>query len=245
MVDLRQINDRTLEAVLTINAPAPLEQWSARLGDAVHNFRAALDAAVWAMATFDGKEPDHPTSVAHPVFTDPKDWSPFLKRVALDPAFAQRLKSRQPFERADELAAAGQVDTLVVLHKLDVDDKHRNAVLLSIQPHMQADAVFIRGDPSQLTIEPIELGGVFETGSVVATMASPEPFELLHADPIAVEVRPQVMFGGSVAPIENLTATFEGFVRGSLDILYGLREEVEPDSVTLLDFGVSPEPGHL
>jgi len=108
----------------------PKHEWSLDLGDALHNLRSALDAVAWGMAHFNGAEPSRPKAVQFPVCAEEKQWKKALhdwvSEIPLD--FQERLRIIQPFI----LEPAAGVSLLSMLHDLDIQDKHREFLTVSI-----------------------------------------------------------------------------------------------------------------
>jgi hypothetical protein len=100
-----------------IRDAVPIE-WSAIIGDAVHNLRSALDLLAWQLVDANGAIPSQGT--CFPVTRSGPNHFTELRRRALKGAetravrFVARLK---PFGGGNEI--------LVQLHALDISDKHR------------------------------------------------------------------------------------------------------------------------
>ena len=118
---------------LVVRQAPPLEEWATIVGDIVHNLRTALDALVWTLATADGREPDRPTQVQFPIVLNSNNWDVEARRRLSDlPAkHVDRIKSLQPFNHP-----AGEEDhnALALLHRLDIDDKHRAGLTARVTP---------------------------------------------------------------------------------------------------------------
>jgi hypothetical protein len=102
---------------LNIDRPVPLE-WSAIVGDSVHNMRTALDLIVWQLVEANGNQPSRDT--CFPIASG--SGAQFEKALcrslfgASDQA-VKLVKRLKPY--------AGGNQTLSQLHALDVVDKHR------------------------------------------------------------------------------------------------------------------------
>lgn len=102
---------------LSINQPVPLE-WSAIVGDAVHNMRAALDLVVWQLVEANGNLPSRDT--CFPIASGPgAQFEQALCRSLLgaDDQAVKLVRRLKPY--------AGGNHTLSRLHALDIVDKHR------------------------------------------------------------------------------------------------------------------------
>lgn len=105
----------------------PLYEWSLAFGDIMHNYRSALDALAWAMANLDDKRP-HPRDERNIYFPITKSRAEFDKlaksRLASVPdVVLSRMQSVQPYHGGAPELAIG-----VLLHNLDIQDKHHSAV---------------------------------------------------------------------------------------------------------------------
>jgi hypothetical protein len=127
----RLIADDRLSWRLTITKyetpqEADLDQWGLWFGEGVHSARAALDNLLYSIARQEGASAEDLKRIQFPVVTKPEEWAGTVKRYRLDvlgPAAVEALRRVQPFNRAP-----GEVDGLVMLHALDIGDKHRYVV---------------------------------------------------------------------------------------------------------------------
>ena len=102
------------------------DSWGLLVGDALHNFRCALDHLWWQLA-LKHLHPNQPTEeqakeIQFPIFSRPTQWSPthpYLRHV--DPTDAVKVEARQPFNPGQ----AGQINVLGALADLSNADKHR------------------------------------------------------------------------------------------------------------------------
>lgn len=212
----------TLEVV----EPPPLEVAAALFGDALHNIRSALDAAVWEMATFEGRRP--PTeqaerAVQFHLFDDPEKLKAWVKKVgSLDPAFAKRIGSIQPYTRAERLASEDKVDTLLLLNRLEITDKHRNSVVAAVSvASVGLTSVRIAGDAKKVrtTARPqVPL----VNGAVIATMIATEPFSVIGHEGGDGQAQFDVPVDGGYSEIFELLEYVWNAVRASIDTLYGV-----------------------
>lgn len=118
---------RTATFYATIAHEPPLYDWSLVFGDAIHNYRSALDALAWSMAHLDGNAPDprHEKRIYFPLTRSEEEFAD-LANTSLSsvPAFAlRRIRSVQPFHGRSTEDAIG-----LLLHALDIQDKHRSAI---------------------------------------------------------------------------------------------------------------------
>lgn len=123
--DVEYSDDRRQATFLTRKQLSiPANEWSLVLGDIFHNFRSALDALAWELAHLDDASPsaNHEKNIYFPIFKAEEHWARAvegpLSSVPLD--ILDRLYAVQPFV-ADNVNEA----ILVILHDLDIADKHK------------------------------------------------------------------------------------------------------------------------
>lgn len=100
-----------------INRPVPLE-WSAIVGDAVHNLRSALDLLAWQLVEINGAQASRDT--CFPITQSvPPQFEQTLQRAlnGAHPRAIRLVRRLKPF-------AGGNI-VLAQLHALDITDKHR------------------------------------------------------------------------------------------------------------------------
>lgn len=103
----------------------PLMEWTAILGDAVHNLRAALDVLCWHLAHLDGGNPDDPRTIAFPVVSDELKWARTASKLSTIPEeLLARIRDAQPFSRPNPNPNKG-LHVLEALTELDNWHKHR------------------------------------------------------------------------------------------------------------------------
>lgn len=118
----------TFYAVLTTAPPA--YEWSLAFGDAIHNYRSALDALAWAMATLDGNAPSkqYEKQIYFPM---KQTFEAFEKeartKLSSVPRFIlERMARVQPYHVKPGEAVEDGI--ALVLHDLDIADKHKAAI---------------------------------------------------------------------------------------------------------------------
>jgi len=119
--------------ILQVTQQPPVIEWSTIAGDCVHNFRSALDAAVWEFAALDGATPPNPKSLYFPIVGDASKWGAAVRSqlAGVPEEYVQRIESVQPF---NHVATPGHRSALELLHQLDIDDKHRAGVAAEVVP---------------------------------------------------------------------------------------------------------------
>jgi hypothetical protein len=225
-----QVGPAEVHVALEVSAPPPLEALATIFGDAIHNLRSALDAVTWEMATFGDQHPATARAekaVQFPLYDDSAKFEEWLGRVGSIPEqLAARLELQQPYHRAADLAEAGQVDTILALHDLDILDKHRNSILsLANVADVATVNATLRGDARKLVLTPQDSTPLVG-GTVLVKITSSEPFELLEYLGKPVTARFDVPYNYGRVPLLDLLATMSGKVRATLDSLYG--EHVPP-----------------
>lgn len=223
---------QTIDLVARIPRGIPSQEWALTIGDAIHNLRSALDAVAWGMANFEDSEPNEPRKVTFPVAETSKQWKTALDAWLgdIDPEFRKRIEALQPFRDTRTDAESG----LAILHKLDIQDKHRDFVTMSTE------------------VQGIDLGGTFEyeqedagttavprlemrsdvrlvDGAVLGTLYAGAPVK----DTVAFQLRPSVTMllehDGRKLPALHIVGELVKVTRDSLDVLLsGIGEEEPP-----------------
>lgn len=224
-----QVAEREVSISLVVAVPPPLEALATIFGDAVHNLRSALDAVVWGMATFEGARPatkDAEKKVQFPLFDSREKFDRWSKAVGSIPgALLARLEEQQPYKRARSLAVNGQVDTLLALHALDIEDKHRSSIrAVAGNYHVNGVEFVFRGDTDITKLEWNPRESVpLENDAVLMDIRSNESFELVEYTSVPVAVRFDIPYLEGFAPVLELLGTMAGKVRSVLDGFYGQR----------------------
>ena len=116
---------------MRVFTPPPLFEWSLILGDCFHALRGSLDACVWELAHLNGARPSRPHLLQFPILEDEAKWGK-AKRDRLQTVpdeVADRIRALQPFSRPSHEISQ---DPLLCLNWLDVLDKHRSNINVSI-----------------------------------------------------------------------------------------------------------------
>ena len=112
--------------------PAPLQEWALLLGDAVHNWRSALDHAVYAMAIHDSgtNPPPGDDKIMFPVAESEADFLGQAGRrlAALSQESIDAVESVQPYNRPNSQPGLRR------LAALDNEDKHRSIRVVAVAP---------------------------------------------------------------------------------------------------------------
>jgi hypothetical protein len=131
-------------------AEPPIDDWALRYGDAVHNFRSALDGLAWEVAHLDGARPRRNASrkLYFPMARTESRWDELVHTTlaSIPNDVLERIRSVQPFMASDPRAFA-----LPLLHELDLDDKHRAALRIHLTARdRQALTLMMRFQPGHL-----------------------------------------------------------------------------------------------
>lgn len=140
------------------------------MGDVVHNLRAALDHAVWAITPQHIRQ-ERPTDVAFPLRSTDKSYTTWAKnrRDWYGPTVFEVIRSNQPFNAA----ATGKLHPLHILQFLSNTDKHQ---LLNIVANSQVDmgGVSVDPEPPGGVVSTVNQG-VVAKGSVLARVEFARP----------------------------------------------------------------------
>lgn len=127
-------DERTVAFKLSIDSPLPVREWSLSFGDAIHNYRAALDSLAWELAHWDGAEPAEEVKrkIYFPLCSTQQSWEQQLSGplATVPEHLAARLYGVQPLHLASPRDAVG-----LALHELDIRDKHKACVEASTHTH--------------------------------------------------------------------------------------------------------------
>lgn len=171
---------RIVWAEWTLESAPEYTEASLLLGDVIHNLRAAMDHAVWAVTPADVRDKS-PTDVAFPLHTDEARYDRWAAKRAewYGAKVFEVLRYFQPFNAA----GTGTLHPLHILQLLSNTDKHR---LLNIVAHYQVDMGAVRVVPEPPGgVRSIVNDGPVTGGSVLARVEFMRPME---AD--AVDLKP-------------------------------------------------------
>lgn len=113
----------SVDSTLRVKAMPPLEQMSLCLGDAIHNFRSALDCLAWELCHLGGNSPKRPRQVSFPCVSEESKWKEQEKNLSSMPtAFLERIKKVQPFSQTEGFGP------MQLLSELSNQDKHREMI---------------------------------------------------------------------------------------------------------------------
>lgn len=140
------------------------------MGDVVHNLRAALDHAVWAITPPHIRQ-ERPTEVAFPLRSTEKSYTTWAKkrRDWYGPKVFEVIRSNQPFNAG----GTGKLHPLHILQFLSNTDKHQ---LLNIVANSQVDmgGVSIVPEPPGGVVSTVNQG-IVAKGSVLARVEFARP----------------------------------------------------------------------
>ncbi len=158
----RETTERTVWAEWVLESEPPdYTQVALRMGDFIHNLRAAMDHAIWA-ATPPAVQASAPTQVAFPLYTREESYEKWAAKRSdwYGATVFEVLRSSQPFNAV----GTGQLHPLHILQFLSNNDKHR---LLNVVGHSQVDLGGVRVVPeppggvrSQVFSGPVQQGSI-------------------------------------------------------------------------------------
>lgn len=151
--------------------PPNLAEWAAITGDALTNYRSALDYMVYALAVAETgvDPPPHASELAFPITSSKKLWDRLIKRnrlADLGPAQIAVIEQAQPYLRSD---AGG--DALTRLRDLNDPDKHRILNISVFGIHSPKDIRLEVEQPFELTI----IGEPLYDGAPIAQVIFEKP----------------------------------------------------------------------
>jgi len=110
--------------------PAPdFGGWGMVVGDCVHNLRAALDNLVFAAARQHHDPPANPDLLNFPICKDTQQYKSAMGRIRGDLSDTAQglIEHVQPLRNVSP-----EADLLWILHRLDIDDKHKIPSVVSV-----------------------------------------------------------------------------------------------------------------
>lgn len=140
------------------------------MGDFIHNLRASMDHAVWAVTPERIRE-SQPTQVEFPLHSTKKKYEAWVKKRAdwYGPTVFDVLNQSQPFNAV----GTGRLHPLHILQYLSNNDKHR---LLNIVANSQVDLGGVRVIPEPPGGVRSEINdGLVEVGTVLARIEFARP----------------------------------------------------------------------
>jgi hypothetical protein len=211
---------------------APLAEWALLMGDVVHNLRAALDVLIWANAETDNLEPRQRRELGFPLVSVEAEWADKSARLlrGVSPIVVERVRACQPFQLPlVERSSHG----LLVLHELDVLDKHRLALSTTASAALQDmaldhtvefadDAAAERNVPPDVTVHKAAL----VDGALLISGKAKDPITKIH---------------GTMALQYQLGITTDHGFMGLLELLQLLSSQTS-EVVTYIEHGSSTGP---
>lgn len=190
---LRETSDPTrLELYLEVRREPPLDDWSMRVGEAVHHLRASLDGLAWDIAHLNDSAPRNPKVVDFPACSQDEAWSRvtakngWLASVAGD--IVERIRKVQPMTDPNGFVAQA--------HRLDIVDKHRGLLggTGQVAGFRLANVTLDGGlEPETLEhrVELVPPGVLLQDGTILAYMVLNQSMEsggILSNGPLPIEV---------------------------------------------------------
>lgn len=219
------LHDDRMRASVTFSVvpPAPLMDWSARIGSAVANMRSALDSLAWQAAHQDGHSPANPDRLYFPMIDrdDSKNWDKWDRNV---PNMNDELRAR--FHSVAELADGEVMRSLRIMSRMSNTDKHRDALTLSAKADGGTLSLDLglgapREGNSTARVRPsMHPGDNIVVGAQLLEIVWDTPFESAIADAI-VEVEPyfDTALRGETAQLEPAFPVLISFLQDSYGVL--------------------------
>jgi hypothetical protein len=138
----------------------PLE-WSAIIGDVVHNVHAALDYLAWELVAANGKTGN--TGTGFPIFQDRGEYARGAPRkiAGIHPDAQKLIERLQPFQVSPRDAHPSE-RPLALLYELERQDKHRALNLTThvgvVRIHGFPAQIYQPPEPSKFPLKPYEAG---------------------------------------------------------------------------------------
>lgn len=182
------------------------------------------------MAHFEGAVPSRPKRVSFPICHDERQWADAVRAWVgeLNPELQSRLRLMQPFT----YAARGPT-VLSVLHDLDIQDKHRDLLVVSADLHgVNLDGSFEYEDRATEATPSVEMRSdvYFEDGAVLGTIHAGAPIRTVGRMILRPTMKAQLHHGDSTFEVVPMLKQFVNESRRCLDILmFGLVEEAESE----------------
>lgn len=159
---------RVVTFYATLATSPPTHEWSLTFGDAIHNYRSALDALAWSMANLDDNRPDaqYEKYVYFPMKRTREAFEKEARtKLSSVPGFIlERMARVQPYHVKPGEAVEDGI--ALVLHDLDIADKHKATI--------EAQAVAANLTSYSLSIRTSQDGDPFDPSAMSATWLAPE-----------------------------------------------------------------------
>jgi hypothetical protein len=217
----------------------PLEEWSLILGDALHNLRSALDVLVWALAEPASLSDAQQRRVMWPVVVDPEKWADAASRslTSVPADVIERIRQCQPLNRPEP---ERERDGLLLLHGLDIKDKHRLSLSANVQTtdaavehsvEFQDEAAAARNVPPDVTIVS---DAPTVDGSTVFSGRTVDPIKKIKGK-VDLAVQVGISVGGNFTGVVDLLDGLSGHVMQAIQYVASSPGDAvsEEDPVTM------------
>lgn len=214
--------------------PPPIVLWSLLLGDAIHNYRSALDGLAWEVAHLDGNAvpAKYARSLYFPLAKTEDAWNDMQTKtlVSVPPVIRSRLETVQPYRFEPMQEGIG-----ITLDKLDILDKHRSALTLALrvldQQHFSVELATEAGSLDDFTYEFVAPDAPIADGVPVLVFEERQPVANLR-----VEKLPMVLgvdLDGSHRNIFDLLDLIERQVAGTfINVCVGFAQQEWQEFIT-------------
>lgn len=166
--NMSEASEPTVWAEWTLDEVPDYTRSSLLMGDVIHNLRAAMDHAVWAV-TPPRIQANSPLDVAFPLQRSAESFKKWIgkRKKWYGPTVTKVLESQQPYH-----AGADKLHPLHVLQHLSNTDKHR---LLNVVANNAVRMAEVRVSPSPPGVKSSVYEGVVEAGGVLARVEFARP----------------------------------------------------------------------
>lgn len=201
------------------------------VGNCIHDLRACLDNLVFALARLHKDPPEDPVQIYFPIFQDEEQ---FDKRAArtmrqISPLMCEAIRSVQPFQRKGRVVngvSEGMPadDPMVLLHELEISDKHRIPLSLAMFPEQagfDASVKFYNEESARKAGPPkANIRVPMEEGQPFCTVAFMEAIEKVSG---TADFRMTLMLqtDSRVIPFEGQLPRLTNHVREVIDYISG------------------------
>ena len=129
--EYRPLEDgRSVDLLVRLREQPPIEDYSFRLSEALHQARSALDGLAWELSHQHGAVPKKERELYFPALDDATKWSAAAKRLVSMPAdVLDRIEKIQPYH-----SLPATTSFISVLSRLSNQDKHRDLIIPNLAP---------------------------------------------------------------------------------------------------------------
>jgi hypothetical protein len=212
---------RTATVRAHLDPEPPMKRWRLMLNDCLHAYRSSLDGLAWALAHLDDRSPAPKVAsqLYFPLAKSEKDWLKLRSRqlASMPEIVLSRLELLQPYRFPDVENSIG-----VLLHKMDVLDKHRNELvptLRAVDKYSYSMTYSFGTQNGDITegFEFVAPQGQIHHGDPVFELRNSTPFEVLEVQALPLVLCVEI--DGGVRNVFSLLDLIERQVAGTFAAL--------------------------